>query len=180
MSIYFAYVIPFSGLPPHKILQNTNNATGTSPNGEKITLIVSETQNRAAKGKTKINPNLAHLEIQCQNPVTLPVLRSAALSRLQQIRTCSDVQSPFLDMLQFQAKMLAMQKTLHDMEDLIAELHKEREKEGKEQTGKIEDSGSIYTSQQMELNLAKVVKIAGQCVSIYEEFRTFLGNEYCM
>jgi len=177
-----------TNLPPHKVMQNTGLAVGTSPFGEKFTLTTT------ILGNTKpppAHPPLIGLEVQCQNLTSIPLLRHTVLQRFLRIRGDGE-NFPVLNVADFEEKIRTIQKSLRETVEQLDELKtkqqhmvkvkkvngekiKRKEKE-QDDTG---DEGEEETVPiRKEEDLRKMLDIVGKCISLYEQSRALLGKEF--
>lgn len=146
-------------------MQNAGLAAGTTPAGEKLTLT---TISNTKASKT------CQLEVQCQNPSSIPLVRHSALRRLLTMRSSLPAKEvPYLDILDFQVKLLGIQKTLHEISDMIAEVNGEENVAN----GKVTDGDR---PRKKEENLRKLLEAVGKCMSLYEHSRMLLGKEFML
>jgi hypothetical protein len=129
---------------PHKVLQNTSLAVGVSPFGEKITLSVLSQPKPTSPPSSSASPTVT-LDIQCQDPLCLPLLHHAIIQRFLHLlyhhpdppptspkqpppvdtkfpkiaaqKFPNKEKLPFVDILGSQAKLRELQKSLHDITD---------------------------------------------------------------
>jgi hypothetical protein len=167
-----------------------------TPFGEKITLTTTSPSPSSSSSSSSYLPPTVAIEVQFQNPTSLPILHQAITNRL--ISSLASLSlpppnapparqfSPFVDVLDFQAKLLALQKTLHGIADDLTEIWGEKRKgkhDGKKDDKKKDNMEDDGETEELEVNpkkqeeqMKKLISLVGKCVALYDQSRLLFGT----
>jgi len=189
---FFVIKLLFSGIAPHKVLQNTSLAVGISPFGEKIILTTKPTSPSPSLPLSSSHSPSVTLDIHCQEPTSLPLLHQASLNRFMQFlhnppdplppshsNPNKERGFPFLDILGSQAKLRGLQKKLHDLTDELTfvwqGMHRNEKGKLKESTVDKKVDGKDRKSKQQEIEEGDEEEVAIQPKKWEEDMKRLQG-----